>query len=80
MLRMLSLVLVSWLLAAAPPSPTLGPIATGSMYNGNNAQPPKLQDTGNAAAEQNATKAEEGQDTTGAHVTGGRGAAQGGGG
>ena len=37
------------LVAAAPVQPTLGPPVTGSMYNGNNLQAPKLTDPADLA-------------------------------
>jgi hypothetical protein len=72
----------SILLAAAAPMPaTLGPPATGSMYNGNNVHPPDLgpPDAQAAAAGQSDVRT-NGQGATGANIQGGRGAAQGGGG
>jgi hypothetical protein len=73
----------SILLAAAAPMPaTLGPPATGSMYNGNNVHPPNLGPSGPQAPATGAPPSTEtdGQGATGANIQGGRGAAQGGGG
>ncbi len=68
------------LMAAAPSNATLGPPVTGSMYNGNNVHPPNLQDSGQEAQMQRTTESGQSNDTTGAQVHGGHGAAQGGGG
>ena len=62
--------------AAAPQPATLGPPTTGSMYNGNNAHSPQLQPSQVQAANQG----QNNEDTTGAHIPGGQGAAHGAGG
>ncbi len=63
------------LIAAAPVKPTVGPPVTGSMYNGNNMQPPKLTDPAELAPVVRA-----GPDSGGEHPapSGGRGASHGG--
>jgi hypothetical protein len=68
------------LMAAAQKPETLGPPVTGSMYNGNNVQGPNLTSKGEQANNGSTAPMEQGEDTTGAHIQGGHGASQGGGG
>jgi hypothetical protein len=67
------------LMAAAQKPETLGPPVTGSMYNGNNVQGPKLTPKSEQADNGTVAAAEQGEATTGAHVQGGHTASQGGG-
>jgi hypothetical protein len=76
-MRLLFLLATATLLCAAGPQPdTIGPPATGSMYNWNNVHRPQLR----PSQEEVTSQATGSEQTTGAQGQGGRGAAHGGGG